>query len=503
METFSELLVPLFESSPIMMGIVTIEDGDIIHIRDNPAMENFISKRSGQPPKTPPLTNKDLGFSKEQNQFWIASYLEAERGKKPVNFSEKIITPEGEIWFQTTLIFLGEKGGKKYYSFMAEDITEKHNLFDTLKAERERFELAIQGSNAGLWDWDPRGDTLYFSPLWKEMLGYQEHEVENTYLGWENLIHPDDKPNALKLLQDYIDGKVKEYRLEHRLLCKDGSYRWILSKGAATRDGEGRAVRFTGWHIDIHQLRSTIEELKLKEKIIQEQQVKIIGSAKMSSLGEMAGGIAHEINNPLAIIGLSANQISEALDKNPPDLNFSKESAGKIVQTVRRIGKIVKGLRSFSRSGEKDPFTSSSLQQIIEDTLELCRERFAGSGVRMILECDPTINISCRSVQISQVLLNLLNNSFDAIMQSADPWVKIETKTDGTMAIIKITDSGIGISPEIVEKLMAPFFTTKEVGSGTGLGLSISKGIVEDHHGTLEYNPESPHTQFTIRLPLN
>jgi PAS domain S-box-containing protein len=502
MEPFSELLIPLFESSPIMMGIVWIENGEIIHMRDNPAMEDFIRKRSGKPAKTPPFSNRELGFSAEQNQFWLDRYAEAERLKKPVNFSEKISTPQGDVWFHTTLIYLGEKTGKKFYSFMAEDITEKRTLFDTLRAERERFELAIQGSNAGLWDWDPRTDMTYFSPHWKEMLGYQEHEIENTYPGWESLVHPEDKPHALRLLQEYMEGKVQEYQLEHRLRCKDGSYRWILSKGAALRDKEGKAIRFTGWHIDIHQLRSTIEELKRKEKIIQEQQVKIIGSAKMSSLGEMAGGIAHEINNPLAIIGLSANQISEALDKKPADLKFAKESAENIGKTVRRIGKIVKGLRSFSRSGEKDPFTLSSLQQIIDDTLELCRERFAGNGLRLILECDANLQIPCRSVQISQVLLNLLNNSFDAVMETTDPWVKIETKVIGALAEIKITDSGKGVSPEIAEKLMAPFFTTKEVGAGTGLGLSISKGIIEDHRGTLEYNPDSPHTQFVIHLPI-
>lgn len=498
MKPFYELLVPLFESSPALMGIVTIENGEIIHLLDNPAMEKFLRLEPG---KSAGMTSTQMGFSKEQIQFWIQRYEEAERHRKPVNFSERVPIPEGDLWFEATFMFLGIREGKKFFSFMAEDITEKRTLLEELRTERERFELAVQGSNAGLWDWDPRGDTLYFSKLWKEMLGYKEDEIENTYLGWENLIHPDDKPHALELLNSYIDGKIDEYRLEHRLKCKDGSYRWILSKGAAIRDSEGKAVRFTGWHIDIHQLRSTIEELKRKEKIIQEQQVKIISSAKMSSLGEMAGGIAHEINNPLAIIGLSANQISEALAKQPADLSFAKETADKIAQTVRRIGKIVKGLRSFSRSGEKDPFSPSNLAQIIDDTLELCRERFSSGGIELKVNCLQNVVIPCRAVQISQVFLNLLNNSFDEISQERSPWIQIEVKSEGEFVEIRFTDSGKGIPSNVADKMMAPFFTTKEVGSGTGLGLSISKGIVEDHGGSIEYVPESHNTQFLIRLP--
>lgn len=481
-----------------MMGIVTIENGEIIHLQDNPAMEKFLGLEPG---KSAGLSSSKMGFSKEQIQFWIERYEEAERNKKPVHFSEKVPTPGGDLWFQATFMFLGQKEGKKFFSFMAEDITDKRSLLEELRAERERFELAVQGSNAGLWDWDPRGQTLYFSRMWKEMLGYKEEEIENNYLGWESLIHPDDKDHALSLLNDYIEGKIDEYRLEHRLKCKDGTYRWILSKGAAIRDAEGKAIRFTGWHIDIHQLRSTIEELKQKEKIIQEQQVKIISSAKMSSLGEMAGGIAHEINNPLAIIGLSANQICEALAKKPADLAFAKESAEKIAQTVRRIGKIVKGLRSFSRSGEKDPFSPSYLKQIIDDTLELCRERFHSGGIQLTVNCPPDLLIPCRAVQISQVILNLLNNSFDAISHLSSPWIQILVGQSDGFVEIRITDSGNGIPPHISEKLMAPFFTTKEVGSGTGLGLSISKGIVEDHGGTLEYVSESKNTEFLIRLP--
>jgi PAS domain S-box-containing protein len=496
--SFSELLSPLFEASPVMMGIVRLEDNNIIHLRDNPAMENFLGLQPGTSTGT---TARQMGFTNEQITFWIEKYRQAEKLGRPVDFFQRVPTAAGDLWFRATFMFLGEKKQIKYYAFMSENITEKRTLLENLKTERERFELAVEGSNAGLWDWDPRQNTLYFSRLWKEMLGYNEEEIENTFSAWEALIHPEDKQMALQLVEDYISEKVPKYRLEHRLRCKDGTYKWVLSKGACIRDSEGKPIRFTGWHIDIHQLRSTIEELKNKEKIIAEQQVKIISSAKMSSLGEMAGGIAHEINNPLAIIGLSANQSLEALAKNPPDLNFAKESLEKVRFTVKRIGKIIKGLRSFSRSGEKDPFESTTIKQIVEDTLELCKERFASCHVKLEFANLPNVEIECRAVQISQVLLNLLNNSLDAVVNTENSWVKIEVEILENEIHLSVTDSGKGIPKVISERMMEPFFTTKEVGIGTGLGLSISKGIIEDHHGVLELDSSSPFTRFILKLP--
>jgi PAS domain S-box-containing protein len=497
-EPFYELLSPLFDSSPVMMGIVRLEENEIIHLKDNPAMERFLGLKPGTSPGT---TARQMGFTDEQIKFWLEQYKEAEKLGKPVDFSERVPTPNGDLWFQATFMYLGEKSQTKYYAFMAEDVTDKRSLLENLRTERERFALAVEGSNAGLWDWDPRVDALYFSKLWKEMLGYREEEIENTFSAWEALIHPEDRKMALDLVDDYLAGNVPEYRLEHRLRCKDGSYRWILSRGACIKDHEGKTVRFTGWHIDIHQLRATIEELKNKEKIIADQQVKIISSAKMSSLGEMAGGIAHEINNPLAIIGLSANQSFEALAKNPPDLPFAKESLEKIRFTVKRIGKIIKGLRSFSRSGEKDPFEPTTIKQIVEDTLELCRERFATYQVKLEIPELPNIEIECRAVQISQVLLNLLNNSLDSVVDGKNSWVKVEVEDQENKIHLIVTDSGSGIPAAIAERMMEPFFTTKEVGFGTGLGLSISKGIVEDHHGNLDYDSSSVNTRFVIRLP--
>lgn len=233
-------------------------------------------------------------------------------------------------------------------------------------------------------------------------------------------------------------------------------------------------------------------------QIRKETELKMFSASKMASLGEMAGGIAHEINNPLAIISGKAEQIKKLVFKEP--LNREKIILGveKIEETAFRISKIIRGLKSISRSGELDPLKLVSIKEIIEETLDLCRERMQSEGITLIQQVDSSLNLTCRSTEIEQVLINLLNNSTDAVKTQKEPWIKISTQSTRTQITLTVTDSGKGIPKDILERMMDPFFTTKEVGKGTGLGLSISRRIMESHYGMLVYNQESPYTSFSL-----
>lgn len=236
---------------------------------------------------------------------------------------------------------------------------------------------------------------------------------------------------------------------------------------------------------------------------IKEKEQKLIESSKMSSLGEMAGGIAHEINNPLAIISGKANVLKGQVKAGNMDPAVFELELGKISSTVIRIAKIIKGLRSFSRNAEADSMELVPVSRIIEDTLELCRERFRNHSIELrVNSIDESIQLKCRPAQMCQVLLNLLGNSYDAIEQLSEKWIAIDVSTNQYFTIISVTDCGQGIPKDIVNKMMSPFFTTKEVGKGTGLGLSISKGIIEEHGGSFEYDHASKNTRFVIKLPI-
>lgn len=231
------------------------------------------------------------------------------------------------------------------------------------------------------------------------------------------------------------------------------------------------------------------------------QREKTIAASKMSSLGEMAGGIAHEINNPLAIIMGKIELIKVKIQSQKITHDQLTQEITKIHVTCQRIERIVRGLRNFSRDGEQDPFTVSSIKQIFDDTLELCRTRFNNHGIDLRISAEDSLMIECRPVQISQVLLNLLNNSIHAIEKHEKKWIVLKAVSIGDAVEISITDSGTGIPHHIAEKLSQPFFTTKEIGKGTGLGLSISKGIAEQHGGSLKLDPECKNTCFVLKLP--
>lgn len=216
--------------------------------------------------------------------------------------------------------------------------------------------------------------------------------------------------------------------------------------------------------------------------------------SKFSALGVMASGIAHEINNPLSVIKGKAYQIKKNITTAPTEKLI--DDLDLISKTVDRIHKIVKGLRSFSRDASEDPFETINSKQLIQAALDLCHERFQQFGVKITFSEESEFSLSGREPQLVQVLVNLLNNSFDAIQNLKDKWIHIEV----SHRKISITDSGSGIPKAIAEKLMQPFFTTKEAGKGVGLGLSISKGIIDDHGGILYLDTSAPNTRFVIEF---
>jgi len=245
-----------------------------------------------------------------------------------------------------------------------------------------------------------------------------------------------------------------------------------------------------------------ISERKRYEDSLRRQREMLIASAKLSSLGEMAGGIAHEINNPLAIIIGKVTQLKRITSTATPEK--ISEEMDIIANTAKRIASIVKGLKSFSRNAEKDEKQTIHVPDLINDLIEISKERFKFHQINLDFKqnTEGQIYVNCRTAQLLQVLVNLLNNAFDAVEKLETKWVLLELETKNNQCIISVTDSGHGIESKIVEKLMTPFFTTKPVDKGTGLGLSISKTIIEEHEGKLYYDAFSEHTKFIIELPL-
>lgn len=235
------------------------------------------------------------------------------------------------------------------------------------------------------------------------------------------------------------------------------------------------------------------------ERELEIQRMNAINSARLASLGELAGGIAHEINNPLAIIMGSAQRLGKELDKsNIPQVY---RCTAQIIQTCERIAKVVNSLRKLARDGETSPRSYFSLAKLLQEVLSLCEEKIREDSIRLELDIESEAQIYANEVEVSQVLFNLISNAADAVKELPERWIRITGRREGNSFIVSVVDSGKGISPAIAQRIMEPFFTTKEIGKGTGLGLSISHSIAKRHGGDLKLDGDSAHTKFDLIIP--
>ncbi|MCU0981576.1 MAG: PAS domain-containing protein [Pirellulaceae bacterium] len=169
-------------------------------------------------------------------------------------------------WVRDTIVrHCDESGALVRYDGLVEDISERRQAEESLSKSEERFDLAVRGTDAGIWDWNLLTDEVYFSPRWKSMLGYENHEIANHFSEWEQRLHPDDRKRAVTCIQDYLQGRTSEYELEHRLQHKDGHFRWILARGAVVRDASGKPYRMVGSHLDITDRKRSDELIHQRE----------------------------------------------------------------------------------------------------------------------------------------------------------------------------------------------------------------------------------------------
>jgi two-component system NtrC family sensor kinase len=232
---------------------------------------------------------------------------------------------------------------------------------------------------------------------------------------------------------------------------------------------------------------------------LKEQILKNMNASRLVAVGEVASGIAHEINNPLTVINGQMLKLQRQLKNYPADPNL-EEPIEKIKLMSNRIVKIIKGLKLISRDGNSDPMTGFELNNMIEEIKLLTEMKIKSLNIDFTIHYQGAVQVYGREVQISQVLVNLINNAVDAITHLEAKWIKLEINEKDGLIEFRITDSGSGINSETQEKIMTPFFTTKGVGKGTGLGLSISKGIINEHGGEFYYNAASSNTQFVFTL---
>ncbi len=354
---------------------------------------------------------------------------------------------------------------------------------------RERLEIGVRAVKFGIWDWNIADNKLYWDPSMYQVFDADPKDFNGAYEAFEKTVLPEDRGKVRQHLEQCF-ARQGDYSDEFRIKHRNGSIRTIRSESKGFYGKDGKPIRHIGVNWDITEQRA--------------QELRILQSSRMASLGEMASAIAHEINNPLAIISGQIDLLRSYVAKGEVPNEKLMTAMERIDKMALRVAVIIRGLRTFSRDGSGDPTETVLLGTLIDDTVALCQARFLNHRVSLVVSIDKesrTADLECRPTQISQVLVNLLNNAFDAAKDQPERWVNLDAEAFGDFVQIRVTDSGAGIPPEIQDKVMQPFFTTKSIGEGTGLGLSISLGIVSSHDGKLTIDKNCPNTRFVILLP--
>lgn len=328
----------------------------------------------------------------------------------------------------------------------------------------------------------------------------QDSVLFNEYVGESNSF--DENPLFTKVVSKQMYGRTWTFDMRTNKAFREAnanSQPWIILFGGIVID----SMLFVIFYMLGRSRRKAVQYAELKVKEAEEQRMIAANSSKLASLGEMAAGIAHEINNPLAIITGNVRVLIKLLQKENIGNSKIYDSANTIQDTAMRISKIVKGMRYLSRDGSEDSVKPEKITEILQEVIDLSSEKFKRHKLDLQLQIsDESIMVNCRKIEISQVLVNLLNNSYDAIKELDDKWIKIDVFKEKRFCVIAVEDSGKEIQPEVKAKIMEPFFTTKPAGEGTGLGLSISRRIITKHGGSLTLDEKAENTRFLIHLPV-
>ncbi|MGS5088963.1 hybrid sensor histidine kinase/response regulator [Hydrogenophaga sp. A37] len=428
-------------------------------------------------------------------------------GLPDIGFEYRIVLPDGtERWLYRRSDTVAHEDGGQVRVGLLLDITDRKQAEIALRETEALWKIALDGAGDGVWDWNIATGEEYVSPRIKAMYGYAEDELLQHAQELDSRTHPDDVPQMQADRLAHFEGRTPVYRNEHRIRCKDGSWKWVLSRGTVmARDEQGRPLRMVGTHTDI-------SELKAAEAHQRALEVQLRESQKMEAIGTLAGGVAHDFNNLLAAI--LGNLVLAREDVGPD--HIAQESLTEISHAAIRARQLVQQILAFSRRQTQE-LHRQPLTPLVEDALRLLRSLLP-AGVRLNTRLGATpMPVLADATQIQQVLMNLCTNAWQAMGQKpGDITVALrETPVDAALALklggidpgvyvcLSVADNGPGMNTDTQRRIFEPFFTTKALGSGTGLGLSVVHGIVKAHRGAISvHSVPGEGARFDVYLPL-
>jgi PAS domain S-box-containing protein len=395
-----------------------------------------------------------IGFS-----LALASYALYARGILPSTFSSQL--------FLSLILLMGYE--------LSRDVLRAAQVAGELRESQQHMALAADAANLGIWIRDLVQDKIWATDRWRVLLGFARSErIDlNAFL---QKIHPEDREELSRTLAAAV-ASGGQYETEYRVVLPEGRVRWIASRGRVELNGDGKPALARGVSVDI------TERKKAEEEVAQHRN-ELSHLSRVATLSELSGSLAHELNQPLAIILTNAQAAQRLLAQEPPDLAEAREILADIVSADERAGQVIKRLRALLKPGQAHPQPISA-SELVEDVLRIARSDLIGRGVTVrtaLAENVPQVLGDC--VQLQQVLLNLILNASDAMAANppAHRHLTIATaQRDGSVRI-SVSDNGCGLLVE-PERVFQPFYTTKK--DGLGLGLAICRSIATAHNGRL------------------
>ncbi|HQQ63442.1 MAG TPA: MASE1 domain-containing protein [Pseudomonadales bacterium] len=388
-----------------------------------------------------------------------------------------------------------------------------------LLESEERWKFALEGSGDGVWDWDIPGGRVFLSPLFQEMYGYPEHTIGGTPEDWSRLVHPEHMEEVLRKFQQHIDGEIPTYRDEHRMLCSDGTVKWILDRGIIVRrDASGKPLRMVGTHTDITQRKSAetaLQEMneqlesrvaaRTEELAFAKEQAEAATKAKSEFLANMS----HEIRTPIStVIGMSHLALNADLNPRQRDyvekINLSGKHLLDLVDNILDFSAIEAGKIRF----EEMDF---NLDSVLETVRLMFIEQADNKGIRLQMAIDPPLPRQWRGdpLRLGQILINYVNNAIKfsekgCVLLRA---LLVDETADNALLRFEVHDEGIGVEADKQQVLFQSFqqadTSTHRKYGGTGLGLAISRQLAEKmggETGLASSTDEGSVFWFTVRL---
>jgi two-component system sensor kinase FixL len=387
------------------------------------------------------------------------------------------------------------------------DITELKRSNTALRDTSESLQQVVAGYGVGMIDYSPRNGMARFSPQMERMLGLAPGDLGSDYSAWFGLVHPEDAARVTALFMEDARQKAPGRTVIVKVMHRDGEYRDVQAVLRYDYDSEERLWRIAGVYMDVTEMVRDRMEAAARGARLLELQTELAHSSRLSAMGELAAGLAHELNQPLAAVANSVGAIELMLrDDHTPIEGSLRQRLRRAAhhaetQTVR-AGEIVRRLREFIARSEVDSQVED-LAALVDDALALALPNpgVIDVEIRKSIPATATAVLADR-IQIQQVLVNLIRNAVEAMPDRHRPsQLRIAAEARDGMAVVRVIDNGSGVADDCISALFSPFISTKR--EGMGVGLFISRRIVESHGGKLWFEPvDGGGAEFLFTLPL-